>query len=190
MRKPRQKSAELPILKHDLTRSNSIVCRLEKTMYDNEVFIHRCCYQLTMFGIPLFIWLSSLLHARIAYVIDIAKMIAAFCRINYCLHNLIRLNSFNRLPCPNDKMYDDKVFTDRFRYEITMFEVCILIRISWLLHAHVAYEIVLTKITNGNWHDVGTTCHAGMQKCWETLVQTSKIDTWMSVMHAMRLGTD
>ena len=39
------------------------------------------------------IWLSWLLHAHIAYITDGAKIIAAFCRISYCLHDLIRLNS-------------------------------------------------------------------------------------------------
>ena len=34
---------------------------------------------------------------------------------------------FNRLPCSNNKMYDDVVFDDRFRYQLTMLEVCILI---------------------------------------------------------------
>ena len=37
--------------------------------------------------------LSRPVHARIAYEIDTAKIGAAFCRIAYCLHDLIRLNS-------------------------------------------------------------------------------------------------
>ena len=37
--------------------------------------------------------LSRLLHAHIAYEIDTAKIIAAFSRISYCLHDLIWLNS-------------------------------------------------------------------------------------------------
>ena len=40
-----------------------------------------------------FIGLSRLLHAHIAYEIDTAKIIAAFFRISYCLLALIRLNS-------------------------------------------------------------------------------------------------
>ena len=43
-----------------------------------------------------------------------------------CSHNLIRLNSFKRLPCPKDKMYKDEVFTDRFRYQLTMFVLRII----------------------------------------------------------------
>ena len=37
--------------------------------------------------------LSLLLHAHIAYEIDTAKIIAAFCRISYWLYDLIRVNS-------------------------------------------------------------------------------------------------
>ena len=39
------------------------------------------------------IGLSRLLHTHIAYETDTVKMIAAFYRISYCLHDLIRLNS-------------------------------------------------------------------------------------------------
>ena len=62
-------------------------------MYDNAVFANRFHCHLTMFGIGVLIGLSWLLHAHIAYEIDTAKIIAAFCRIKYCLHDLIRLNS-------------------------------------------------------------------------------------------------
>ena len=36
-----------------------------------------------------------------------------------------------------------------------MFEVCILIWLSRLLYTHVAYEIVIQKITTCNWHEAG-----------------------------------
>ena len=62
-------------------------------MYDDAVFASRFHYQLAMFGIRILIWLSWLLHAHIAYITDGANIIAAFCRISYCLHDLIRLNS-------------------------------------------------------------------------------------------------
>ena len=62
-------------------------------MYDDAVFANRFHYQSTMFGIRLLLWLSWLLHAHIAYITDGAKIIAAFCRISYCLHDLMRLNS-------------------------------------------------------------------------------------------------
>ena len=62
-------------------------------MYDDAVFADRFRYQLTMFGIRVLIGLSRFLHAHVAYEIDTAKIIAAFGRISYCLHDLIRLNS-------------------------------------------------------------------------------------------------
>ena len=50
---------------------------------------------------------------------------------------------FNHLPSPNNKLYDDVVFDDRFRYQLTMLEVYILIGLSRLLHTHIAYEIAI-----------------------------------------------
>ena len=47
---------------------------------------------------------------------------------------------FNRLPCQNDNIYDDVVFADRFRYPLAIFGNRVLIRLSRLLHAHIAYE--------------------------------------------------
>ena len=68
--------------------------RVQKTnkMYDNAVLADRFHCQLTMFRIRVLIGLSRLVHAHIAYEIDTAKIIAAFCRISYCLHDLIRFN--------------------------------------------------------------------------------------------------
>ena len=62
-------------------------------IYDDADFADRFRYQLAMFGCPVLIWLSWLLRAHIAYITDGAKIIAAFCRIFYCLHDFIRLNS-------------------------------------------------------------------------------------------------
>ena len=67
-------------------------CSNEK-MYDDVVFDDQFCYPLTMFGIHILIGLSGLLHVHIAYEIDTSKIIAEFCRISYCLYDLIRLNS-------------------------------------------------------------------------------------------------
>ena len=53
-------------------------------MYDDAVFAHGFRYQLTMFGIQVLTWLSTLLHAHIAYEIDTAKIMEAFFRISYC----------------------------------------------------------------------------------------------------------
>ena len=76
----------------DTVEFNRLPCP-KKDMYDNAVFANRFHYQLTMFGIGVLIWPSRFFHAHIAYVIDSAKIIAAFCRISYCLHDVIRLNS-------------------------------------------------------------------------------------------------
>ena len=76
----------------DTVEFNWMPCPNNK-MYDNAVFDDRFHSQLTMFGIGVLFRLSRLLHAHIAYEIDSATIIAAFCRIAYCLHDLIRLNS-------------------------------------------------------------------------------------------------
>ena len=49
-------------------------------------------------------------------------------------------------PCPNDNRYDDVVFADRFRYQLTLFENRVLIGLPSLLHAHNAHEIDTSKI--------------------------------------------
>ena len=93
-------------------------------------------------------WLGYIdYHAHIVYDIATAKIAAAdFCRI---LHYLEWFGTveLNRLPCPNNKIYDDEVFADRFRYQLNMFEHRVLVRLSRLLHAHMAYEIAVAKIT-------------------------------------------
>ena len=44
-------------------------------------------------------------------------------------------------------MYDDAVFADRFRYQLTMFGIAVLIGLSRLLRPHIPYEIDTAKIT-------------------------------------------
>ena len=44
-------------------------------------------------------------------------------------------------------MYYDAVFADRFRYQLTMIGVRVLIGLSRLRRAHIAYEIDTAKIT-------------------------------------------
>ena len=62
-------------------------------MYDNAGFTDRFRYLLAVFEIRILIWLARLLHAHITYEIDTSNIVAAFCRISYCLHDLVRLNS-------------------------------------------------------------------------------------------------
>ena len=44
-------------------------------------------------------------------------------------------------------MYDDEVFADRFRFQLLMLEMRLLIGLSRLLHAHIVLEIAIAKIT-------------------------------------------
>ena len=44
-----------------------------------------------------------------------------------------------------NKSYDDAVFADRFRYQLTLFEMFILKGLSRLLGTHVAYDIAVSK---------------------------------------------
>ena len=53
---------------------------------------------------------------------------------------------FNRLPCSNNKIYDDAVFAIRFRYQLAIFGIRVLIWLSRLLHAHIEYELDTDKI--------------------------------------------
>ena len=76
----------------DTVEFNLLPCPNDKK-YDDVVFVDRVRYQLAMFGNRLLIGLSRFLHAHIGYEIDTAKIIAAFCRIFYCLYDLIRLIS-------------------------------------------------------------------------------------------------
>ena len=43
-------------------------------------------------------------------------------------------------------MYDAVVFADRFRYQLTVLGIPVLIGLSRLLHDHIAYEIDTAKI--------------------------------------------
>ena len=45
-------------------------------------------------------------------------------------------------------MYDDADLAVRFRYQLTMFEIAVLIGLSRLLRAHIPYEIDTSKITS------------------------------------------
>ena len=43
-------------------------------------------------------------------------------------------------------MYDDAISAVRFRYQLTMFGIRLLIGLSRLLHTHIAYETDTAKI--------------------------------------------
>ena len=112
------------LARFDTVEFNRLLCP-DKEMYHNAVFADRFRYQLAMFGNRVLIWLSWLLHAHIAYITDGAKIIAAFCEFPIVCMILYGWIQCRR--CSNNKMYDDVGFDDRFRYQLTMYEVCILI---------------------------------------------------------------
>ena len=67
-----------------------------------------------------------------------------FCTYLYCLawfHTV----EFNRLPCPKNEIYDDAVFANRFHYQLALFGIRVLIWLSWLLHAHIAYTVPISS---------------------------------------------
>ena len=68
-----------------------------------------------------------------------------FSRFFYCL-TLSETVEFSRLPCPNNEMYGDALFAIRFRYQLAIFGMRVLIWLSRLLHAHIAYERDTHKI--------------------------------------------
>ena len=68
-----------------------------------------------------------------------------FCRFLYCLAWFDTVE-FSRLPCPNNEMYGDAVFAIRFRCQLAIIGMRVLIWLSRLLHSHIAYEIDTGKI--------------------------------------------
>ena len=60
--------------------------------------------------------------------------IPKFCIFFYRVYDLIRL------------MYDDAFLADRLRYQFTMFRFPVLVGLSPILHAHIAYETDTAKI--------------------------------------------
>ena len=113
--------------------------RPNNKMHDDTVFADRFRYQLTMFEIREVIGLFRLVHANIAYKIVTTKIIAAFCRISYCLHDLIRMNL---IVCRVKRARRMMVWFSMIDSDISwlMFEVCILIGLSLLLDTPIAYK--------------------------------------------------
>ena len=135
-------SADVSIVCHDFILSNSTASRVQTT---------RC----TMMQFSLVDSAINWLCLEIEYCQVISTSSCSYCIWNrYCQnHRSILPNfllvvwfdtgEFKRLPCSNNKIYDDVVFDYRFGYKLTMFEVCILIGLSRLLDTHIAYEIAI-----------------------------------------------
>ena len=142
----------------DTLEFNRLPCSNNK-MYDDAVCADRLRYQLTIFGIRLLIGLFRLLHGHIAYVTDGTKMIEAFCRVSYCLHDLIRLSSIvchvRTTRCT--MMWFSMIVSD---INWLIFEVCILIGLFGLLETDIAYEIDISPMVTGLMRE--TISHAGL----------------------------
>ena len=92
-------------------------------------------------------------------LIGISRLLCSYCtRYSYCQnHRRITANFplfgmiwYGWIQSPavsKDKIYDDKIFADRFRYQFTMFVIHVLVSLSRLPRAHIAYEIDVAKIT-------------------------------------------
>ena len=145
---------------------NRLPCPIDK-MYDDEVFADRFRFQLTTFEMCVLIGLSRPYHAHIVQELATAKITAEFPRNSLYLVWFDTVE-FNHLPCPNDKMYDDEVFVDRFCYHLSMYEIILLVRLSRLLHAHIAYEIAIAKI-------IAETCRFSKCLAWFDVVEFNRL---------------
>ena len=86
---------------------------------------------------------------------------------NFQLFVWLHMVEFNRLPCQNDKMYDGVVFADRFRYQLTMFEVFeIDMAISTPIYS---YCISNSYIKNHHWELAWCGKRSRMQYCSEMI---------------------
>ena len=114
-------------------------CRIQSTAVSKERDVWWCGFR---YSIPLsigYVWSSCI-------DMDISTTSCSYCIWNrYCQNHRSILPNFllfawfylfelNRRQWSNNKMYDNMVFNDRFWYQLTMFEVCI-ITTGNLLHA-------------------------------------------------------
>ena len=107
-----------------------------------------------------------------------------FSRFFYCLAWFDTVE-FNWMPCPNNEMYDNVVFAYRFRCQLTVFGIRVLICLYRLLHARIAYEIDTPKIIAAScrisyWlHDLirlnSIVCHAQTTTC--TMMRFTPFDS-------------
>ena len=122
---------------------NRLPCPNDK-IYDDAVFADRSRYQLAMFGIDRAISIPSCSYCIWNRYIQNHLSIL----LNFVLSAWFDTVEFNRAPCSNNKIYDYMVFADWFRYQLTMFEVCVLIGLSRLLDTYIAYS---SYIENHHW---------------------------------------
>ena len=126
----------------DIVEFNRLLCPNNR-MYDDEIFADRFRYPLAKFGNGLFIGLSRLLNAHIAYEVDSAKIIAAFDRITYCLYDLYGWIQSPAISKRQELRWCS--FAVPFSYPLALFWYRVLIGFSRLLHARFAFEIDTAK---------------------------------------------
>ena len=143
-------------------------CRpcLNDKMDDDADFVDQFHYQLTIFGNRVLIGLSRILRGHIANELYTAKIIAEFCRIFYCLYDLIR---FNSIVCHVQTTRCTMIYI--FRWSIQMpidYVWCLLIdrAISTLRYSYCIWNSYIKKNTTANRHDAGNdlSCRA-VVKC-------------------------
>ena len=123
----------------DTVEFNRLPCPNNK-IYDDTDFAYRFRYQLAMFGIRVL----TILTLSCSYCICNRYWQNHRCILpNFLLFAWFDTLEFNCLPSSNNKICDDAVFADRFRYHWTMFGMGILIRLSRLLNTHIAYETAI-----------------------------------------------
>ena len=126
-------------------------CPIQSTAVSKERDVRRCGFR---YSIPVsidYVWKSCI-------DMDIWTPSCSYCIWNrYCQNHRSIFPNFllfawfdtlelNRLPCSNSKMYDDTVFAIRFRYQLTMFGLRVLIWLSRFFHVYIAYVIDTDKI--------------------------------------------
>ena len=141
-------------------------------------------YQLAMLRIRVLIGLSRRLHCSNCiwnrYCQNHRSILP-----NFLLFAGFDTHVFIRLPCSNKKMYEDAVFADRFRYQLVIFGIHLLIGQSRLLDIRIAYETDGAKMIAAFWriscclHDFirlnSIVCHVQRARC--TTLWFSMIDS-------------
>ena len=107
-------------------------CRIQSTAVSKERDVRWCAFRCSM---PL-----ALDYVRNSCIdMDISTPSCSYCIWNgYCQNHRSIFPNFvlfawfdtlelNRLPCSNNKIYDDADFADRFRYQLAMFGIRLLI---------------------------------------------------------------
>ena len=127
---------------YDLIRLNSIACRIQTTRCTTMQFslidsvIYWLCLGFFLFGCLNFFIL--IFHMKQMLPKNHHSIL-----LNFLLFARFDTIEFIRVPSSNNKIYDDAIFADRFRYQMTMFEVGILMGLAQLLDPHITYEIFI-----------------------------------------------